>query len=122
MLMSAWNHDGPVYRCNLSRPNISLGDTLAGQQAAMGTLLALLARERGIVPEGAPVQPAGAGGGVGGAGVDGSDAGGDNVQWPDAAASLGAHGQVVDASIIESVFSMLEGVLPEYSGNGSVRG
>eukprot|EP00656_Telonema_subtile_P033458 TRINITY_DN3710_c0_g1_i1.p1 TRINITY_DN3710_c0_g1~~TRINITY_DN3710_c0_g1_i1.p1 ORF type:complete len:289 (+),score=61.55 TRINITY_DN3710_c0_g1_i1:2-868(+) len=63
------------------RLNLSLGDTLAGTQAAMGTLLALLARERGLCA-----------------------------------------GQTVDASIIEAVFSVMEGVLPEYSGNGAVRG
>ena len=30
-------------------------------------------------------------------------------------------GQVVDVSIFESVFNMMEGVVPEYSGNGLVR-
>ena len=69
------------------RLNLSLGDTLAGERAAMGTVLALLARERGVV-----------------------DSGG------------GGGGQVVDCSIVESVFAVMEGVLPEYSGNGAVRG
>ena len=31
------------------------------------------------------------------------------------------NGQVVDVSIFESVFNMMEGVVPEYSGNGLVR-
>ena len=69
------------------RPNLSLGDTLAGSQAALGTVMALLARERGRLPGGS-----------------------------------GGGGQTVDASIVEAVFSNLEGVLPEYSGCGAVRG
>ena len=63
------------------RPNLSLGDTLAGMHAAFGVLLAYVHRLRGN---------------------------------PDA-------GQVVDVSIFESVFNMLEGVVPEYSGAGVVR-
>lgn len=62
------------------RLNLSLGDTLAGMHAVVGTLLALIARLRGR-----------------------------------------AGGQVVDVSIVESVFNMLEGVLPEYTGAGVVR-
>jgi len=69
------------------RPNLSLGDTLAGMHAVIGTLLALYNRDR-------------------------SDS--------DAASSAGT-GQVVDVSIMESVFNMLEGVVPEYSGAGVVR-
>jgi len=63
------------------RPNLSLGDTLAGMHAAMGVLLALVAKLRSR-----------------------------------------SDGQVVDASIFESVFNMLEGVVPEYDGAGVVRG
>lgn len=63
------------------RPNLSLGDTLAGMHAVIGTLLALYNRD----------------------------------QRDDQA------GQVVDVSIMESVFNMLEGVVPEYSGAGLVR-
>ena len=62
------------------RMNLSLGDTLAGMHATVGTLLALIARQR-----------------------------------------LGKGGQTVDVSIVESVFNMLEGVLPEYDGAGVVR-
>jgi len=69
------------------RPNLSLGDTLAGMHAVIGTLLALYNRDR-------------------------SDS--------DAVSSAGT-GQVVDVSIMESVFNMLEGVVPEYSGAGVVR-
>ncbi|MBT8445586.1 MAG: CoA transferase [Gammaproteobacteria bacterium] len=63
------------------RPNISLGDTLAGMHAAFGVLLAYVHRLRGN---------------------------------PDV-------GQIVDVSIFESVFNMLEGIVPEYSGAGVVR-
>jgi len=62
------------------RPNLSMGDTLAGMHAVIGTLLALFNR----------VQHDG-------------------------------RGQVVDASILESVYAMLESVVPEYSGAGLVR-
>lgn len=62
------------------RMNLSLGDSLAGMHAAMGVLLALLARTR-----------------------------------------TGGKGQCVDVSIMESVFNMMEGVLPEYAGAGIVR-
>ena len=63
------------------RPNLSLGDTLAGMHAFIGVLLALLSRR----------------------GANGT-------------------GQVVDVAIYESVFNMLEGVVPEYDGAGVVRG
>ena len=62
------------------RPNLSLGDTLAGMHAVVGTLLALLGRER-----------------------------------------HGQPGQMVDVSIVESVFNMLEGVYPEYDGADVIR-
>ncbi len=65
------------------RMNLSLGDSLAGMHAAMGVLLALIARLR-----------------------DTEDA---------------VEGQCIDVSIMESVFNMMEGVLPEYSGSGAVR-
>jgi crotonobetainyl-CoA:carnitine CoA-transferase CaiB-like acyl-CoA transferase len=65
------------------RPNLSLGDTLAGVHAVIGILLALVAQQR------------------------------------HAHRSLG---QVVDVAIYESVFNMLEGVVPEYDGAGVVRG
>lgn len=63
------------------RPNLSLGDTLAGLHAALGTLAAVYYRD------------------VAGAGV----------------------GQVVDVAIYESVFNMLEGMVPEYDKCGIVR-
>jgi crotonobetainyl-CoA:carnitine CoA-transferase CaiB-like acyl-CoA transferase len=62
------------------RPNLSLGDSLAGLHAVIGILLALFAR-RGST-----------------------------------------QGQVVDVAIYESVFNLLEGVVPEYDGAGVVRG
>ncbi|MEM7254349.1 MAG: CaiB/BaiF CoA-transferase family protein [Pseudomonadota bacterium] len=63
------------------RPNLSIGDTLAGLHAALGVLLAIIERMR-------------------------NDAG---------------DGQVVDVSIFESVFNLLESVIPEYSGAGLIR-
>lgn len=61
------------------RPNLSMGDTLAGLHAVIGTLLALIGSNK-----------------VG-------------------------QGQVVDVSIFESVFNLMEAVVPEYSGAGVVR-
>ena len=63
------------------RPNLSMGDTLAGLHAVLGILLALTARQRG----------------------------------------KSAGGQLVDVAIYESVFNLLEGVVPEYDGAGVVR-
>src|SRR3990170_572248 len=63
------------------RPNLSMGDTLAGLHAVLGILLALTARQRGKA----------------------------------------AGGQVVDVAIYESVFNLLESVVPEYDGAGVVR-
>ncbi len=63
------------------RPNLSIGDTLAGLHAVIGILLALQQRSK----------------------ADGS-------------------GQVVDVAIYESVFNMLESVVPEYDGADMVRG
>ena len=63
------------------RPNLSLGDTLAGLHAVIGVLLALTAQGRHR-----------------------------------------AGGQVVDIAIYESVFNVLEAVVPEYDGAGVVRG
>lgn len=64
------------------RPNLSIGDTLAGIHAFMGILMALLHKERN------PKQ---------------------------------ATGQVVDVAIYESIFNLLEGVIPEFSGAGAIR-
>jgi crotonobetainyl-CoA:carnitine CoA-transferase CaiB-like acyl-CoA transferase len=63
------------------RPNLSLGDTLAGLHAVIGILLALVAQGR-----------------------------------------RRADGQVVDVAIYESVFNVLEAVVPEFDGAGVVRG
>jgi len=79
------------------RANLSLGDTFAGLHAVIGTLLALLARSP-LEREGSAV----------------SDTSG-------AAGRARSVGQVVDVSILESVFAMLEGVVPEYDGAGVVR-
>ena len=63
------------------RPNLSMGDTLAGIHAALGILLAYINRTRGG----------------------------------------NGKGQVVDVAIFESVFNLLEGVVPEYDGAGIIR-
>jgi crotonobetainyl-CoA:carnitine CoA-transferase CaiB-like acyl-CoA transferase len=63
------------------RPNLSLGDSVAGLHAALGILLALLSRQQ-------------------------TDAGA---------------GQVVDVALYESMFNLMEGVVPEYSAVGEVR-
>ena len=61
------------------RPNLSIGDTLAGIHAALGVLLAYIGRQQ-----------------------DGL-------------------GQVVDVAIFEAIFNLMEGVIPEYDGNGVIR-
>ena len=63
------------------RPNLSLGDSLAGLHAAFGVVLALLEQR-----------------------------------------SSGNNGQVVDVAIYESIFNMLEAVVPEFDGAGVVPG
>lgn len=62
------------------RPNLSMGDTLAGIHAALGIMLALFERERS------------------------------------------GTGQVVDVALFESVFNLLEAIIPEYDGADMVRG
>lgn len=63
------------------RPNLSIGDTLAGIHCVIGVLLAAIQRSRD--PQ--------------------------------------KRGQVIDAALYESVFNLMEGVVPEYSGAGVVR-
>lgn len=63
------------------RPNLSIGDTLAGLHSALGILMACIHRLKD--PEG--------------------------------------RGQIIDTALYEAVFSMLEGVVPEYDGAGVVR-
>lgn len=64
------------------RPNLSIGDSVAGLHAVLGILLALLGRRK--LPDGA--------------------------------------GQVVDVALYESMFNLMEAVVPEYFGAGEVRG
>lgn len=59
------------------RPNLSMGDTLAGIHAALGVVMALLAREKGKASGRPPT------------------------------------GEVVDVAIYESVFNLMEGIVPE---------
>lgn len=61
------------------RPNLSMGDTLAGIHAALGVLLTLYGRE------------------------------------------TTGQGDVVDATLFESIFNIMEAVVPEFDGAGVVR-
>ena len=65
------------------RPNLSLGDSVAGIHAVIGILLALMAKKNAR-----PSQPA---------------------------------GQVVDVALYESMFNLMEGIVPEYDGGGAIR-
>ncbi|RYZ97053.1 MAG: CoA transferase [Moraxellaceae bacterium] len=67
------------------RPNLSIGDTIAGIHAALGIALALLDRERNSAPE-----------------------------------SKG-QGQVIDVALYESMFNLMEAVIPEFDGAGIIR-
>jgi crotonobetainyl-CoA:carnitine CoA-transferase CaiB-like acyl-CoA transferase len=63
------------------RPNLSIGDTLAGIHCVIGVLLACIQRSK----------------------------------------DAKRRGQVIDTALYESVFNLMEGVVPEYSGAGAVR-
>jgi crotonobetainyl-CoA:carnitine CoA-transferase CaiB-like acyl-CoA transferase len=63
------------------RPNLSIGDTLAGLHTALGVVMACVHRLKD--PQG--------------------------------------RGQVIDTALYEAVFSMLEGVVPEFDGAGVIR-
>ena len=64
------------------RPNLSIGDSIAGLHAVIGILMALRSRDKA----------------------------GEDVK-----------GQVVDVALYESMFNLLEAVVPEYDGAGIVR-
>lgn len=74
-----------------TRVGVSLGDSLAGMFGALGGLMALLRRERGLRLGERP--------GDGRAGF----------------------GQVVDVALYEAVFAMMESMVPEYDAHGVVR-
>jgi len=63
------------------RPNLSMGDSLAGLHSVIGILLACVHRLK----------------------------------------NPGSSGQVIDTALFESVFNMLEGVVPEFDGAGVIR-
>jgi crotonobetainyl-CoA:carnitine CoA-transferase CaiB-like acyl-CoA transferase len=73
------------------RPNLSLGDSLTGLHAAFGVLLSLLQRQRSSAEPG-----------------------------PGRGQEQGK-GQVVDIGIFESVYNMMEAVVPEYDRCGVIR-
>ncbi|PPQ76350.1 hypothetical protein CVT24_008119 [Panaeolus cyanescens] len=75
------------------RPNISLGDSVAGLHAAFGTVLGLLARQRQTLPSSSNT----------------------NGKPPFA-------GRIVDVSIVESMLNLMEGIIPEYDRMGKIRG
>ena len=66
------------------RPNLSIGDTVAGLHAVIGILMAVRAKDQAVEQ-----------------GISG--------------------GQVVDVALYESMFNLLEAVIPEYDGAGVVR-
>ena len=66
------------------RPNISLGDSVAGLTAAFGTVLGLLAKQQ-------------------------------------LSHTQRKSGQTIDVSIVESMFNMTEGILPEYDRFKTIR-
>ena len=72
--------DAPV------RPNLSIGDSLAGLHAAIGVLLALIERQK--------------------------------TQYTGGEV---ASGQVIDIALYESIFNLMEGVVPEYDGAQVIR-
>ena len=63
------------------RPNLSMGDTVAGLHAVLGILMALLERRQ----------------------------------------DRGTGGQVIDVALYESMFNLMEGVVPEFDGSGAIR-
>jgi len=77
--------DLPPPRCG-----ISIGDDLAGMNAAIGLLAALWQRDAG------PDGPGGRRGGTG-------------------------RGRIVDVNLVDSIFGLMEGMLPEYALDGRVR-
>ena len=75
------------------RPNLSTGDTVSGLHAVIGILMALRSRDQAN------------------ANVNANGEGeGDQVA-----------GQVVDVALYESMFNLLEAVIPEYDGAGVIR-
>lgn len=73
------------------RPNLSIGDTIAGMHAVMGVMMGLFNRER--------IRAAKSNHGDGNSGA----------------------AQVIDVSLFESMFSLMEAVIPEYTGAGVQR-
>jgi crotonobetainyl-CoA:carnitine CoA-transferase CaiB-like acyl-CoA transferase len=91
--------DLPPPRCG-----ISISDDLAGLYAAIGLLAALWQRD---ASPGAPAPGFAAG-----------------APLPDAGAGPGpgtGRGRVIDVNLVDSVFSLLEGMLPEYALDGRIR-
>ncbi|GAC1535119.1 MAG: CoA transferase [Herpetosiphon sp.] len=73
------------------RTGVSIGDTLAGLYGTIGALMALLYRER-------------------------SSHGG-----PEGAAPDGPRGQVVDVALYESIFAVMESLVPDYDAYGVIK-
>lgn len=97
------------------RVGLSLGDSVAALYSVIGALMALYWRD------GAPHRRRRADGSAvpGGSAVHGGSA------VPEGSAVAGAaapgRGQMVDVALTEAVFSLLEGILPEYAADGTVR-
>jgi crotonobetainyl-CoA:carnitine CoA-transferase CaiB-like acyl-CoA transferase len=90
--------DLPPPRCG-----ISISDDLAGLYAAIGLLSALWQRDASPV-----AQP------------QGSDTSPGDTSPGDAGRGTG-RGRIIDVNLVDSVFSLLEGMLPEYAMDGRVR-
>jgi crotonobetainyl-CoA:carnitine CoA-transferase CaiB-like acyl-CoA transferase len=96
--------DLPPPRCG-----ISISDDLAGLYAAIGLLAALWQRD---ASQGAASRDTSSNAVLGDAASVGADA----------ATRLGTgRGRVIDVNLVESVFSLLEGMLPEYALDGRIR-
>jgi crotonobetainyl-CoA:carnitine CoA-transferase CaiB-like acyl-CoA transferase len=101
------------------RPNLSLGDSLAGMHAVIGVLLALLARGPSTGSGQAPSTGSGQAPSTGSGQAPSTGSG----QAPSTSSGQAPRtGQVVDVAIYESIFNMLEGVVPEFDGAGVIRG
>jgi crotonobetainyl-CoA:carnitine CoA-transferase CaiB-like acyl-CoA transferase len=94
------------------RVGLSLGDSVAALYSVIGALLALYWRDgaahRRRRADGSAVP--------GGSGPEGSGPEGSGPEG-----GTPGRGQMVDVALTEAVFSLLEGILPEYGADGTVR-
>ncbi|KAG8220472.1 CoA-transferase family III domain-containing protein [Butyriboletus roseoflavus] len=84
------------------RPNISLGDSVAGLHAAFGTVRVSLKFVFALILDGAQVLAL--------------------LSRQKMVSNGEKSGQTVDVSIMESMLNLMEGIIPEYDRKGKVRG